>query len=196
MAEIDKLTVEDELEKITCLSIKDRNAVSKEYDISSLYVFCPRNRTPSSMSSQMINRRISPRYRPEISFCRSINRLEPCKHNRNIAPTSNACSPCLLDVSSMMISYFVLGKFSCSNESNAPYIKLIAIRRDNRFRPAYPLAIDGHLSIWVYPEMLDLGNVTDTFHICCIAPGPKDACNACLGIDVMRSDECTSRVAS
>lgn len=54
------------------------------------------------MSSQMMSRRISPRYRPEMSF-------------------SNACSPGLFEDSSMIWSYFVRGRFSCSNESNAPY---------------------------------------------------------------------------
>lgn len=46
---------------ITHLSIRDKKAVSKEYGTSSLYVFCPRKRTPSSMSSQMTKRSISPR---------------------------------------------------------------------------------------------------------------------------------------
>lgn len=35
--------------------------------------------------------------------------------------TSNACSPGLFEDSSTIMSYFVLGKCSCVNESNAPY---------------------------------------------------------------------------
>src|SRR6266550_2048790 len=54
---------------MTHLSIKDKKAVSKLYGTSSLYVFCPRNSTPSSISSQMISRKISPRYLPAMSFC-------------------------------------------------------------------------------------------------------------------------------
>ena len=89
----------------TYLSMSERKAVSNEYGISSLYVFWPRKSTPSSMSSQMMRRRISPRYRPEMSF-------------------SNACSPGLLEVSSMIWSYLVRGRFSCSNESKAPWKRM------------------------------------------------------------------------
>lgn len=48
--------------------MSDKNAVSREYGISILYVSWPKNNTPSSISSQITNRRISPKYRPEISF--------------------------------------------------------------------------------------------------------------------------------
>ena len=46
---------------ITNLSISERNAVSKQYGISSLYVFWPRKSTPFWIRSQITSLKISPR---------------------------------------------------------------------------------------------------------------------------------------
>lgn len=71
------------------------------HGFSTLYVSCPKNKTPSSIISHMINLKISPRYSPAIIF-------------------SNACSPGLFEVWSISMSYEVRGKFSWVVESNAP----------------------------------------------------------------------------
>lgn len=78
--------------------MSDTKAVSNEKGFSSLYVFCPRKRTPSSIMSIMMSRNTSPRYKPAIIF-------------------SKSCCPGLLDVSSMCRSHFVRGRYSLVSES-------------------------------------------------------------------------------
>lgn len=130
---ISELTLLRKTQTAAYLSISDKNAVSKQYGISSLYVFCPRKSTPSSINSQITNRRISPRYLPDMSFLsearsrflrRQPDELWITKSDKvGLDPelTSKACSPGLLDVSSTTASYLVRGRCSCLNESKAPW---------------------------------------------------------------------------
>jgi hypothetical protein len=88
---------------ITHLSIRLKKAVSNAYAFSNLYVFCPRNRSPLSISSQRIKRKTSPRYRPAIIFSNDYSELGKVRSRMYVL----TCSPGLLEDSSMMISYFV-----------------------------------------------------------------------------------------
>lgn len=58
-----------------------------------------------------------------------------------------------------------------------------------------PLAVDRHLCMSVNAQMLDLRDVADSFHVCCIAARAEYACDARLWVDVVRGDERARRVA-
>ena len=88
-----------------------------------------------------------------------------------------------------MMSYFVLGRCSCSNESNAPWCGPIATSRYTRGHGhTYPFAVDGHLGFGVDLKMGNFGDIGDAFHISRVTPCSKDARNLGIDVDVVRGN--------
>lgn len=149
------------------------------------------------MSSQMTSRRISPRYRPDMSFyvCRKRDITNHIVAKQLL--TSNACSPGLFDISSTIASYFVRGRCSCSNESKAPLRIRAFLRGPSRKTKGCitnPFTIDGHVSIRRDAQVCNLGNVANMFHICGITTSPKNDGYLRSRAHVVRCYECAGGV--
>lgn len=108
--------------------------------------------------------------------------------------TSNACSPGLFEASSIMMSYFVLGRCSCSKESKAPYTQ---VNRGTKARmtTTYPFAVDRNLVLRLDAERANFWNIAGTLHVCGIATRAENACNLSCRVYVVGRNECSSRVA-
>lgn len=85
----------------------------------------------------------------------------------------------------MVMSYLVLGRCSCSNESNAPCSCVSDSISVHRGRRTHPFAVDGHLSVRVDTEMGYLWDVSHTLHVRRVAAGTEDTGNLGLGIYVV-----------
>lgn len=59
---------------------------------------------------------------------------------------------------------------------------------------AHPFTVDGHVGTWVYPQVSDLGNVFDVFHVCGIAPCSEYTRDFGSGVHIMRGDQCSGGI--
>ena len=98
----------------------------------------------------------------------------------------------------MIWSYFVRGRFSCSNESNAPWVGFadwVSSCRTVGWDHTHPLAVDGHLGVRVDTQVRDLGDIPHALHVRRIASCAENTRDACSGIHVVRRDQRSRRIA-
>lgn len=111
--------------------------------------------------------------------------------------TSKACSPGLLDVSSTMMSYFVRGRCSCSNESKAPWIIKELVNQHihvAKQHPTDPFAIDSHFLFRWDIKMLDFADVPHLLHVRSIATGSENDTDLRMRVNVVRGNKCSCRI--
>lgn len=90
-----------------------------------------------------------------------------------------------------MTSYFVRGRCSCLNESNAPWDrdgKTVVSKHD---KVPYPFAVNSDICLISKPVTLQFGYLLDGLHVGCVAPSTENHGNFGFGIDVGRSDQCS-----
>ena len=95
----------------------------------------------------------------------------------------------------MIWSYFVRGRFSCSNESNAP-CETMSAALESRQGYTHPLAVDRHPlvggeSLLLRLQLLDRAHA---LHVRRVAPGTKNDADARARLDVLAGDERARRV--
>lgn len=65
-----------------------------------------------------------------------------------------------------------------------------------KWKQALPLAVDRHLGVGRESEVVDLGDVSDLFHVGSVATGTEDDTGLGRTVDVGRGDQSTGRVVN
>ena len=111
--------------------------------------------------------------------------------------TSKDCSSGLLDVLSIIMSYFVRGRCSCSNESKAPWIIKQWVNQRTCLAKQLstdPFAVDRHFLVRRNTKILDFVDVPHLLHVRSIATGSENDTDLCTRVDVVRGNKCSCRI--